>query len=122
VIAGWLIKIVVSVALLGLVGYEVGSPLITRAQVDDVAHTTADAAARELADTSDEAKARAKAEQLVAAKTGMHLDAFTIGTAGDVHVTVSKKAGSIILDRFAATRGWYEIKVSADSVRFRPTR
>lgn len=119
-IAGWLIKILVSVALMGLVGYEVASPLITRAQVDDVAHTTADAAARELADTGDEARAQAKAEALVAAKIGMNLNSFAVGTSGQVHVTVSKKAGSIVLDRFAATRGWYEIEVSADSAR--PTR
>lgn len=116
-IAGWLVKILVSVALLGVAGYEAGSPLITRAQVDDVAHTTADAAARELSDTGDEAKAKVKAESLVAAKTGMNLDSFSVGTAGEIHVTVSKKAGSILLDRFAATRGWYEITVSADSVR-----
>lgn len=113
-ILGWVIKVLASLALVGVVGFEIGSPLVTRAQVDEVAHNSADRAAFVLYDTQDPAQARAKAEEVVAVKHGMRLDQFEV--RGDrIHVTVSKRAQSILLDRFSPARHWYEVQVSADS-------
>ena len=119
-IIGWVVKIFLSIAALGVVGFEIGSPLVTRAQVDDAAHAAADEAAAEMFNTKDAEKARAVAEEVVAKKVGMRLDRFAVSETGVVQVIVSKEAASLVLERFEPTRDWYQIDVSAESSR--PTR
>ena len=116
-IVGWVVKILLSIALVGVVGYEIGSPLVTRAQVDDTAHAAADEAAAEMFDTKDATKARAVAQEVVDKKVGMRLDAFDVSDAGVVRVAVSKEADSLVLDRFEQTRDWYSVEVTAESSR-----
>lgn len=118
-ILGWVVKILASIALAGLVLFEVGSPLITKAQVDDTAHSAADQAAIELFATKDQTKARETAEAVVAQKRGMSLDSFTISATGTVEVVVSKEARSLVLDRFEQTADWYDISVTATGTRTR---
>lgn len=119
-IGTWLIKLLLGIALLGVVAFDVGSPLITKAQVDETAHQAADGAARELADSEDVEAARAVAEQVVATNDGMFLAEFTAEPGGGVTVTVTKQADGLVLDRFNQTRGWYDVSVTAQSTR--PTR
>lgn len=114
-IFGWVVKIVLAVALIGAIGFEVGSPLITRAQVDDVAHSAADRAASEMAASKDPKRARQVADEVVVRNEGMSLDRFTIAANGTVEVVVSKRAGSLVLHRFSQTAAWYDISVTAAS-------
>lgn len=116
-IFGWVVKIMLVVALIGAIGFEVGSPLITRAQVDDVAHSAADRAASEIAATNDAKRARQIADEVVGRNEGMSLDRFTVAANGSVEVVVSKRAGSLVLRRFSQTDDWYEISVTATSAR-----
>jgi hypothetical protein len=117
VILSWVLKILLSIALVGLVGFEIGSPLITKAQVDDTAHLAADEAAIEMFASKDAEAARAAAVEVVAKKVGMSLDRFTLSQTGTVEVVVSKKAKSLLLDRFDQTDQWYDIQVTATSTR-----
>lgn len=116
-IFGWVVKILLSIALIGVIGFEAGSPLITRAQVDDVAHSAADRAATEMVASNDPKRARQVAEEVVGRNDGMSLDRFTIAPNGSVEVVVSKQAGSLVLRRFSQTEDWYDISVTATSAR-----
>jgi len=112
-ISGWLIKIVVTIALIGLVAFEGGSPLITRAQVDGTAHNMADDATAEYFQRKDEATARAIADE-IAAKEEVAIEEFTVDPAtGVVTVKVFKQARSLVLKNWGPTKSWYEIRVTA---------
>lgn len=114
-ITGWLVKIVVVVALIGLVAVEAGSPLITRAQVDGAAHDAADDAAADWFQRHDFDAAKAVA-QAVADKEHVTLEDFTVDEdTGRVQVKMFKQARSVVMKKLSQTRSWYEIRVTADS-------
>lgn len=113
-ISGFLLKIVLGIALVGLVAIEGGSPLITRAQVDGAAHDAAEDAAHEFFQTQNVDKARAVAEE-IAAKEDVVLEDFAIDEAGTVTVKMFKEARSVLLKKWSVTKSWYEIRVSASA-------
>ena len=109
-IAGWLVKIIVVIALLGFAAVELGSPLWTRAQLDGIAHDSADEAARIFKDTRKAEDAR-KAAEAKATEDGATVTQFDIDTQNRVHVTVFKKAKSYLLHNFGPTKDWYDVSV-----------
>lgn len=111
-ITGWLVKVMIGIALLGLTVVELGSPVITRAQVDDAAHDAADDAASEFAATRNFDRAREIAQQ-IADDEGAELQEFTLDDQGRIHVRLFKEARSIVLKKLSQTKSWYEIRVSA---------
>lgn len=110
-ITGWLLKIVLVFVLLGFILVEAGSPLITRAQLDEVAHDAADNAALDLLDRNDVNRARTIAEEIVAEEDAA-LKSFSIDQAG-VHVTVERQARSLLLKKVKQFESWYDVEVSA---------
>ncbi|MCU1451700.1 MAG: hypothetical protein JWP02_3870 [Acidimicrobiales bacterium] len=114
-ISSWIVKILVGLALAGLLVVELGSPLLTRATVDGSAHSAADDAAHEMSQSHNQDQARALAEQDAAAD-GARLEQFGIDDQGTVHVTLSKQARSYVLHNFEPTRDWYNVRVSATAV------
>jgi Flp pilus assembly protein TadG len=114
VITGWLVKIVVVIALLGFAALELGSPLWTRAQLDGVAHDAADEAARAFANGRTTEQARQVAEQQAESEDAL-LTEFSRDAQGKVHVTVFKEARSYLLHRFGPTKDWYDVSVDASS-------
>jgi hypothetical protein len=118
-ISGWLMKVLLMLAIFGLVVVEVGSPFISRAQLDGTAHEAADEARNAL-----DAKADATAAETVArdeaTQDGATLTSFEIQPDGRVKVTVQKKAFSVILHRVGATKDLYEPEASAISQAPKP--
>jgi type II secretory pathway component PulL len=115
VITGWLVKIVIVVGLLGVGVLEVGSPLITRAQVDGAAHDAADDAAAEYFQGRSVEAAKTVAEA-VAAKEGAKLESFDFDPAtSTVTVKLVKEARSIVMKKIKQTKSWYVIRVTASS-------
>ena len=116
-VGGWLIKVIVGIALLGFVVVELGSPFVARAQADDAAHEVANEASFRLRDnftqqSLDDACASESADQNVT------IVACTFDTPTDeVRVTVSKHARSFLLDKFDATKDWYDVEASAEAKR-----
>ena len=110
----WLTKIVVMIALVGLAVVEVGSPMVTRMQLDGVAHDAADGAAHELFEHPDVERARATAGEL-AAQRSAGLKEFQVDAQGVVHVTVQRQARSLVLRNWQRARGWFDVEVSASS-------
>jgi hypothetical protein len=114
-ITGWLLKIVVVLALIGVVFVEVGSPVIAHFQVDGAAHDAADDAASTLFHGGSQDAARASADQ-DAAKEGATVEAFDVGADGkSVHVRLFKQARSFVLKKVSWFKKWYEVRVSASS-------
>jgi hypothetical protein len=115
VISRWLLKIVIGVAILGFVAFELGSPLVTRAILDGQAHDAANDAAHDYFQNHDPDRAQAAAQQDA---DGDHvtLAAFSVDDQGTVHVTLSKKAKSYVLHNFGPTKDWYNVRISASAV------
>ena len=116
-ITGWLFKIVLAFAIVGLALVEGGSPLITKAQLDDVAHDAADNAALDMLDKNDPERARKIAEEIVREKDAA-LTQFRVDP-GVIRITVQKEARSFVLKKVEQFRDWYdvEVTVSASTVR-----
>jgi hypothetical protein len=114
VIVRSLAKIAVVVASAGFALIELGSPLWTRAQLDGTAHDAADDAARMFVRTNSREAAYAAALEDVTER-GARLDDLFFDEAGTVHVTVSKRAWSYLLDNFEQTRDWYDVRLSASA-------
>jgi Flp pilus assembly protein TadG len=117
VIAGWLAKIVIVIALLGLAVVEFGSPLWTRAQLDSIAHDAADSAALVYNDTHDGTKARAAAEEVAKDESVVITDfqAPSPTNENKIHVTVFRQARSYVLKNFGPTKDWYAVHVEASA-------
>ena len=116
-IGGWLVKVIVGIALLGFAVVELGSPFVARAQADDAAHEVANEASLRLkkdftqATLDDACKTEAEEHDVT-------LVACTFDTpSNEVRVTVTKHARSFLLDQFDATKDWYDVEASAEAER-----
>lgn len=113
-ITGWLVKLVLGIAVTGFVAIELGTPLVVRAQLDGSAHDAADEAGFVIRDGgSQEAAAQAAAE--VAAKNDADVEAVGVDEQGKVSVTLRKQAKSYLLKKWDRLQSWYEVRVSATS-------
>ena len=114
-ISGWLIKVVVGIALAGFLVIEIGSPLLKKAELDDAAHQAADNAALEFFDSKNiEAAQQVCAE--VAADKDVNLDRCELDTNGHIAVKVSDTARSFLFGKIDATKDFYEVDAEATAV------
>lgn len=114
-ITGWLVKIVLGFALVGVAVAEAGSPLVTRAQIDGVAQDAADSAALALQETRDYGRACQVAQE-VAARSDTYIGVGECSVdQSKVTVTVHKNAWSLVMKNWSETKSWYEVKVTASS-------
>lgn len=116
-IIGWLMKIVISFALVGFLAVELGSPLVTRAQLDTLAHDAADNAVLELLGNNSDERAQEVANEVVT-KEDARLKHFVIDQRG-VTVTVEREARSFLLKKVEQLKSWYEVEVTASAARKR---
>lgn len=111
-ISGWLLKVVIGIAVIAAAVLELGSPLIARAQVDDAAHNIADEVAFRL-------NARNSQEELDTAcreegeKESVEVLTCTVDSQGRVQVTARKEARSFLLKGWSVTEDWYHPEASA---------
>ena len=113
-VGSWLLKVVAGVAAMGFLLFELGTPVVARVQLDDIAQDAADSAGRDLRGGKGLDEAHTTATSIVGDRGGQ-LDAFEVRSDGKVHVTISKRAESYVLDRFDQLRSWYEVNVDAVS-------
>ncbi len=115
-IGGWVVKVLVGIAVLGFALIELGSPLLARSQADTAAHDVANEASFRLrSNNTQETLTRACAEK--AAEVSVEVVQCTIDEKNQVFVEVRKEARSFLLHRFGVTRDWYDVKVSATAER-----
>lgn len=110
-ITGWLLRIVLSLVIAGLGVVELGSPLVTRAQIDGIAHDAANSAALDYLDHNDFERAQEVAKA-VADDKDVSIEAFGV-EQGEVRVTMARKARSLVLKSWGRTKSWYDVRVTA---------
>ena len=116
-IGGWLIKVIVGIAVIGFAVVELGSPLVARAQADDAAHEVANETSFRIRDDFTE-KAMQDACTTEAADHDVTVTQCEFDTASnEVVVTVTKHARSFLLDKFDVTKDWYDVEASARAER-----
>ncbi len=113
-ITGWLVKIILGIAITGFLVIELGSPLVMQAQLDGIAHDAADAAGLELRSNGSAANAEAEAVR-VAEENEATLEEFAVLDQGKARVTVRKQARSFLLKNWDRTKSWYDVQKSATS-------
>jgi len=119
VITGWLVKVVVAIALVGFLAVELGAPLVTRAQLDDLAHDAADNAALEILSSRNVEQAKAVAAQILQDKDAT-LKEFAVNPQGLVLLTADRQARSFLLKKWSRTKSWYDVEVKVTSEK-KPT-
>jgi hypothetical protein len=112
VITGWLVKLVVAIALVGFLVVELGTPLVVRLQLDGTAHDAADSAEAIMRDRGSFDAAKQAAVE-VATGESASVDEFSLDEEGHVRVTLHKEAKSYLLKRWGRLKSWYDVRVSA---------
>lgn len=111
-ISGWLIKVVVGIALAGFLVIEIGSPLLKKAELDDAAHRAADEAALEFFDSKNIEAAKEVCSE-IAEEEDVNLDHCDLDANGHIAVTVSDTARSFVFGKLDATKKFYEVEAEA---------
>ncbi len=110
IVIGWLLKLVISLAIVGVVAFEGGALVVAHVQADGTANDVVNEAAFVYARGSD-AEAAEKAAADEASRAGARLVSFTVSDDGRaVSVTVLKQAMTIFLHRIDATKSWTEAR------------
>ena len=106
IITGWLLKLVISLAIFGLVAFEAGAIVVAKVTIEDIAGDAVAAAAQEYSSSKNQDEAE-KAARDVAESKGAVLEAFSVVEAGKaVVVTLSKPAKTLFVHRIGVTDGW----------------
>ncbi|HUP70436.1 MAG TPA: hypothetical protein VM142_11565 [Acidimicrobiales bacterium] len=113
-ITGWLLKVVLAIALVGSLAVELGAPLVTRAQLDDLAHDAADNASLEILSSRNVEAAKAVAAEILNDKSA-ELKEFSVDEQGEVSLTAEREARSFLLKKWDRTKSWYLVKVKVTS-------
>lgn len=105
IITGWLFKIVLSLAILGVALFEAGSVILAKVSVDRIAIEAADEAGLEYGRTRSSTKAQQIAERVAGRQ-----DAEVVGKIkvyrdlDQVTVTVRKQATTLVLEKIGFLR------------------
>jgi hypothetical protein len=104
IVIGWLIKILLSLAVLGFVVFEAGAVIVAKVTADRVAIDAADEAGQVYESTGSSAKAQEAAKH-IAARDQADLIRFRLLYDGKfVEVTVRKRASSVLVQRIGFLR------------------
>ena len=112
-ISGWLIKVLVGIALVGFLVVELGSPLIARAQADDAAHEVANEVAFELRNGPFTQATMDNACKVEAPKHEVTAVCSYDNSRNLVQVKVHKQARSFLFKKIGAMKDWYDVTASA---------
>lgn len=110
-VASGLLRIAAFVLALALVLFEAGAVAVNRIQLDDVGQEAARAGAFALRDQQSRRAVTQAAQEVVAFREGVVLDAVDID--GDaVTVTVSREAPVLVIDRIGPIASWAQATVT----------
>ena len=115
-IGGWLLKVIVGIALIGFLAVELGSPFVAAAQADDAAHEVANETSFRLRDDFTAAALESSC-QTEALEHEVEAKCDYDRNTDEVVVHVTKHARSFLLERFSATKDWYDVDADARAKR-----
>jgi hypothetical protein len=108
IVASWLIKVVVGIALVGLVFVEGGSIIFTRLKVQDTAESGANAGIGYLSANPDQCTAAGEIgiQAVLDKDPTVKILEYACLPDGRFRITVQKRASTILVGRISATRDW----------------
>jgi hypothetical protein len=111
IVTGWLFKLVLSLAIVGVVAFEAGALVVAHVNADTAANEVSSEAAFAAARVGNE-KAAEDAARAEAAKQGVRLIGVSLSNDGKVvTVIVEKTAKTLLLHRLSFTKSWTLIRV-----------
>jgi hypothetical protein len=116
IVIGWLTKIAVIAAIVGLAGFDALSLLITRVGVVDQGEFAARTASEKWKNTKDIQSAyEAALDAATEANVANDIDAttFRVDDDGTVHLRVEREATTLVLHRIGKLRQWTTISEPA---------
>ncbi len=113
IVLGWLTKLVVTLAVLGVIGFDLISLGAARFQAEDHAQAAARAANASYRSTPD----LQKAYDAALAEVAQHGDTidpqtFTVGPDGTVTLTLRRTAPTMLVEKIGPARQWAEVDVT----------
>ena len=118
VVLSWLTKVVASLAVLGLAGFDGVSLVAARFSAADHAQTAATAAADAWSRTRNVQQAYdAAAAAIATSGDSIETTTFTVAADGAVHLTLHRQATTLLLHRVPALRSWLD---ASETARGRP--
>lgn len=112
IVIGWLVKLLASISIVGLVAFEAGAVIVTRVTAESTAGDIATEAAFAVGHGggTQDAEDAARTE---AAKHGVALVALSVSPERDtVSVTIEKTAKTLILQRLSWTKSWTVVRIT----------
>lgn len=117
IIADWLVKVVLGIAIFGVIAYDAGSIAVNYFTLDSAANDVAIAVSTTVGTsssarnyTADEifrlAKAEVEAEDGGVADAKVLREGTNIGPEGIVHIRLTRLADSLIVKRIGAIKKW----------------
>jgi hypothetical protein len=105
IISGWLVKVVLGIALAGVLCMEAGALIETRVAVADIADNAAAQAVQAAGARGGTVQAAREAAASYAQDHGGTLTGFSTNATG-IHVRVQKQARTLVIRRVRALRHW----------------
>jgi hypothetical protein len=116
IVIGWLLKLVLSLAIVGLVAFEAGALLVAHVNADSAANEVAGEASFAAAQGGNQ-KATEDAARTEAARQGVRLIGVSVANDGrSVTVVVEKTAKTLLLHRISFTKSWTVVRVTRSRV------
>jgi hypothetical protein len=113
-VIGWLTRVAAIVLVIGLIGFESLSIVVTKFQLGDVAASAGSTAIAAYAGSHNITIAYQQAEA-VAADSGAVIvqKSFRVNADGSVEFTIRKTANTLLLQHLKATQKWTNVKEHA---------
>ena len=111
IVLGWLTKLVVTMAVLGVIGFDLVALAAARFQAEDHAQTAVRAAS-EVYKTPNDLQAAYDAAYAAVAEHGDRIDpqTFSIAADGRVTLTLQRTASTMIVEKVAPLRPWADVE------------
>lgn len=110
IVLGWLTRLTVVLAVLGVIGFDLVALGVGRLQAEDQAQAAARAAVRSWGETQDVQKAYEAALAQVAEDGGpsatVRPEGFTVAADGAVTLTVEHTAATLLVAKIGPARSW----------------
>ena len=113
IVLGWLTKLVVTLAVLGVIGFDLVSLGTARFQAEDHAQAAARAANAAFKSGNDLQKAY-DAAFAEATQHGDTIDpqTFTAGADGNITLTLRRTAPTMLVEKIGPARSWADVEVT----------
>jgi Flp pilus assembly protein TadG len=114
IVLGWLTRLTLVLAIVGLVAFDGISIVTSRLSLEDVGNQAARSASETWQRTHDIRAALASAQQTASesnADTGVVTDSLSVDPDGTAHLTVTRQASTLVAHYIPPMRAWCDLRV-----------